>query len=130
MRYRRRNHIVFRERAQPGGMKAVFHLSTADPERLRQAVGNVDNLLADDTIDLDAIALVANSGGLDLLVEGSPVPDMVRSLPERGVALKACGNTLDGRDSADELLPGVNVVPSAMGELVRLQADGYAYIKP
>lgn len=110
-------------------MKAVFHHS--DSEQHAQIVGNVENLLADETIDLDAVALVANSGGLGLLTDDSEYRGEILELQDQGVAFKQCENTLDGTDvTADDLLPGVELVSSGVGELTRLQADGYAYISP
>ncbi len=112
-------------------MKAVFHVSSADSELQQRAVSNVGNLLSDDSVDLEAVALVANGPGIELLLDDSNQRDGVRSLAERGVALKACGSTLRGRGlSEDDLLDGVERVSSAVGELVRLQDGGYAYLRP
>lgn len=112
-------------------MKAVFHVSTADSEVQQRAVSNVGNLLGDDTVDVTDVALVANGPGIDLLREDSAHAEGLSSLAERGVALEACGNTLQGRGlSADDLLDGVERVSSGVGELVRLQDQGYAYLRP
>ncbi|ESP90136.1 DsrE family protein [Candidatus Halobonum tyrrellensis] len=112
-------------------MKAVFHHSNDDPELHDRVVGNVANLLDDETLDIDAVALVANSGGLELLREVSPHRERVRGLQERGVAFKQCRNTIAGTDTAEaDLIDGVELVPSGVGELTRLQNEGYAYITP
>lgn len=112
-------------------MKALFHHSNDDPGLHDRVLGNVGNLLDDETVDLDAIALVANSGGLELLLADSPHRDRVVTLQERGVVFKQCRNTLAGA-GADEsdLIEGVELVSSGVGELTRLQDDGYAYLKP
>jgi intracellular sulfur oxidation DsrE/DsrF family protein len=112
-------------------MKAVFHVSSADSEIQQRAVSNVGNLLSDDSMDVTDVALVANGPGIDLLLADSNQRGGVESLAERGVALEACGNTLRGRGlSADDLLDGVERVSSGVGELVRLQDQGYAYLRP
>lgn len=112
-------------------MKAVFHHSSDDPELHDRVVGNVSNLLDDDTLDLEAVALVANSGGLNLLLEDSPERDRVVALQRRGVEFKQCRNTIAGTDVTEaDLIDDVKLVPSGVGELVRLQTDGYAYITP
>jgi intracellular sulfur oxidation DsrE/DsrF family protein len=112
-------------------MKAVFHHSTDHPALHDRVVGNIENLLDDETIDLDAVALVANSGGLDLLFADSPQRDRVVDLQERGVVFKQCSNTITGTEiDESDLVDGVELVSSGVGELTRLQADGYAYITP
>ena len=112
-------------------MKAVFHHSNDDPELHNRVVGNIANLLDDETIELDAVALVANSGGLNLLLEDSPQGDQVRELQQRGVEFMQCSNTIEGTDITEaDLIDGVELVSSGVGELTRLQADGYAYLTP
>jgi uncharacterized protein len=112
-------------------MKAVFHHSNDDPELHDRIVSNIANLLDDETIDLDAVALVANSGGLSLLLKNSVHREQVETLLDRGVRFKQCHNTIDGTAIVkDDLIDGVELVPSGVGELTRLQNDGYAYIKP
>ncbi|WP_049898980.1 DsrE family protein [Halococcus agarilyticus] len=112
-------------------MKAVFHHSNDDTVLHERVVNNVANLLDDDSIDLDAVAVVTNSGGLALVTENSPQREHVETLMEHGVAFKQCRNTLAGTDTtAEDLIDGVELVPAGVGELTRLQAEGYAYIKP
>jgi intracellular sulfur oxidation DsrE/DsrF family protein len=112
-------------------VKVVFHHSNDDPQLHERIVGNIDNLLADGTLDLDAVALVANSGGLALLTTDSPERDAIEELIERGVAVKQCHNTIVGSDiTEDDLIDGVELVSSGVGELTRLQSEGYAYITP
>ena len=72
-------------------MKAVFHHSNDDRELHERVVGNIANLLDDETIELDAVALVANSGGLNLLLEDSPQRDQIKELQHRGVKFMQCG---------------------------------------
>lgn len=78
-----------------------------------------------------AVALVANGVGVKLLTTDSTEAETVKSLAERGVAFKACHNSMNRLDYAKaDLLPGVEVVPAGVGELTKLQArDGFAYIK-
>ena len=112
-------------------MKVVFHHSDNDPQLHERVVGNIENLLADETLELDAVALVANSGGLALLTEDSPQREEVEELIERGVAFKQCRNTITGTDTTEaDLIAGVELVSSGVGELAHLQSAGYAYITP
>ncbi|RBI62178.1 hypothetical protein DMJ13_09865 [halophilic archaeon] len=112
-------------------MKAVFHHSNDDSDLHERVVSNVANLLDDDTVDVEAVALVANSGGLALLTTDSPQCETVEALQERGVSFRQCHNTIEGTDlTGDDLIDGVELVSSGVGELTRLQDEGYAYLKP
>jgi len=112
-------------------MSTVFHFSKG-PSAQKHAVANVKNLLSDDTVDLGEVVLVANGLGIELLVAAeSKFPDEVATLQERGARFRACHNSMEAFSvDASELLPGVEVVPSGVGELTRLQAsEGFAYIE-
>ncbi|MCD2203935.1 DsrE family protein [Halobacterium sp. KA-6] len=57
--------------------------------------------------------------------------EQIMDLIDRGVTVKQCSNTIEGTDiSEDDLIEGVELVSSGVGELTRLQNEGYAYIKP
>lgn len=112
-------------------MNVVFHHSNDDPALHERVTGNIVNLLDDETIEVDEVAVVANSGGLALLTEDSPQRDAIERLAERGVVFKQCRNTIDGTDTTeDDLIDGVELVSSGVGELARLQSEGYTYITP
>ncbi|MDE5878854.1 MAG: DsrE family protein, partial [Desulfovibrio sp.] len=50
---------------------------------------------------------------------------------QRGVRFKICANALAENGIAHERLwPGCQVVPAGLVEVVRLQREGFAYIKP
>ncbi|WP_435102575.1 DsrE family protein [Halarchaeum sp. P4] len=112
-------------------MQAVFHHSNDENTLQTRVVNNIANLLNDETIDLDDVVLVTNSGGLQLVLEDSPERERVVELLERGVTVKQCQNTIEGTDvTAADLIDGVELVPSGVGELTRLQNEGYAYLVP
>ncbi|MFC7070795.1 DsrE family protein [Halobaculum lipolyticum] len=122
-------------------MRTVLHCSAGAPDAQRHALANAANLLADETVALSAVAVVFNGDGVEAVRADSSVADDVRGLlartPEEtnaadapSIEVCACGNSLAGRDiPADELVYGVDVVSSGVGELTRRQADGYAYVK-
>lgn len=110
-------------------MKSVFHLSSGDVGDWTHALANVNNLLDDGTVETDDVALLANGDAVHLFVQGSPLSAEVRALGGE-VRCLGCGNSLSGRDVPEsKLLSNVETVPSGVGELVRLQDDGYAYVK-
>ncbi len=118
-----------------------MHCSADAPDAQRRALANAANLLGDDTVPLSGLVVVFNGDGVHAVRADSPVADDVRGLlartPEETnspeaptIEVCACSNSLAARDVAeDELVYGVDVVSSGMGELTRRQADGYGYIK-
>jgi intracellular sulfur oxidation DsrE/DsrF family protein len=112
-------------------VQTVFHLITGDPGQQQTALNIVRNLTEDDSVEMDAIAVVAQFDGIAPVTAGGEGSDRVSDLTSRGVSFRACRRTLDAREmSESDLLDGVEVVPSGAGELTRLQHDGYAYIRP
>ncbi|MFA1611023.1 DsrE family protein [Halobellus rubicundus] len=111
-------------------MQVVFHLSSGDVDDWRHALGNVRNLLADDTADVDDVVLLVNGDAIRAVEAGSPVSTEVRALGETPVRCLGCRNSVSSRDmAATDLLANVDLVPSGVGELARLQDEGYAYLK-
>ncbi len=109
--------------------QTVFHLTAGDADEQELVLTLTENLTKDDTIDMDEVALVAQAEGIDPLTVGSDGESQIRSLIENGVSVKACSNTLDMFDiDESELVEGVETVSSGVGELTRLEHDGYAYI--
>ena len=112
-------------------MNVSFHLITGDEERQATALNIVRNTLDDETLDLDDVVVVAQSGGTDPVTAQGTGSDRVRELLDRGVSFRACSNTLDSEGlRADDLVDDVETVSSGSGELARLQEAEYAYIRP
>lgn len=110
-------------------MQTVFHVST--PADVRVVIPKVQNLLADETVEMDVVAVVLDRGeAIAELHEGAEYADELADLLADGINLKACSNaTQHPAVSELELLSGVEVVSSGVGELTRLQQDGFSYIR-
>jgi len=110
-------------------MGTVFHVTDGSVESHRRALLSVSNLLADPTAEEAEVAVVANAGGVRMLTE-NPNADRVRALGSRGVRFVACRNSVERVGfGPDDLLDGVEVVRSGVGELSRLQEQGHGYIR-
>lgn len=111
-------------------MRTAFHVSAANSDEQARALGSVSNLLADDSVDLDEVAVVVTGAAIEILAQGSPHDSRVVGLVE-DVSFEACENALEGLDlTASDLFDGVETVPSGVGELTRLQDAGYGYVRP
>lgn len=110
--------------------RVIFQLNEADDYRINLVLNNITNLLYD--LKEAEIELVAYSQGVVLyLKEENPHLERVQNLQGKGVHLAVCNNTLRSLNlKPEDLLEGVRVVPSGVGELVRRQKDGWIYIRP
>lgn len=113
--------------------KAVYHFNAGDGPRLFNLLGNILNHLkaADGRAD---IRLVIHNDGVRQLVD--PPAETRKRLDElrsRQVPISICNTSLKGRDIDWHSLHGVretDLVASGVAEIVDLQMQGYAYIKP
>lgn len=112
-----------------------LHLDAGDPALLALVLRNAENYfngLPGETFQLD---VVANGGGVLLFAAEGAGCDELRArataLMARGVRFKLCANALaENGIPHDRLWPGCVVVPAGLVEVVRLQREGFAYIKP
>lgn len=119
--------------------KVAIHVDENDPQVMNMALNNAANVSQyyQEQGDTVIIELVAYGPGLNMLVaDKSPVADRIAqmSLGIDNLSFSACGNTLDameknaGHDIA--LMDEATVVPSGVVQLITLQEDGYAYVRP
>jgi intracellular sulfur oxidation DsrE/DsrF family protein len=113
--------------------KAVFHLNRDEEERLGMALSNIENLLKEVPAVQAAVHVVANGAAVGLFrrKRAGGYAARIGALAADGVRFSICNNSLNtlgiGRE---ELLEPCGVVPAGILEIVRLQAEGCAYIKP
>lgn len=131
-----------------GKQKVVYHINYDDPKTQAGALGNIQNHInAVGAENLD-LKVVLHGNGISLLLEPDAVQHTklstgnateqiqakISGLKAQGVAFQICANTLKGKqvNYEDDLydVREADIVPSGVAELARLQAMGYAYIKP
>lgn len=111
-------------------MDVVLHLSNHQEGAGAEALANLANLLANETVDTDQVALVANAGAIQHLRANAEFAGRIRSLLDQNASFIACGNAMRAQSvTEDDLIDGVTVATSGVGALARLEADGYHYIK-
>ena len=109
---------------------AVFHINDASVNKQRSALKNMENLRAE-MPDIP-IELVVQGEAITMVVDReTALKPELETLLQEGVTVAVCRNTMRGKGiSSEQLILGVEIVPSAVGELVRRQKQGMAYIKP
>ncbi|OLZ10487.1 DsrE family protein [Sulfobacillus thermosulfidooxidans] len=108
----------------------VFHVNDASSQKQRAALKNISNLLAE--MPEIPVELVVQGDAINLVVSNeTTLAQELAALQQQGVVIAVCHNTMKAKGVTEaELLPGMTIVPSAVGELVRRQRQGLAYIKP
>ena len=110
--------------------KVVFHIDEQTKADL--ALHNISNLITDIGGENLEIEMVANGDAVRVLLRSvDEFGPMLKELAERQVVFCACANSMRNFEiQKDELLDFVTVVSSGVGEIVKKQAAGWAYIRP
>lgn len=110
--------------------KVVFDMTSKDPVN-QQTVVRETSLIRETNPDAN-IEVVVYGQGLDLVITGkttqaSAIKDLIAN---KNVSFKVCALAMK-RNNVDEaqLLPGVEVVPDGIYEIISKQKEGWGYIK-
>ncbi|MFT7771729.1 DsrE family protein [Roseateles sp.] len=116
------------------GDLVVYHFDNAATQGLK-GLRNIRNHL--DTDPSAQITVVTHAEGVDLLMEGAKSANgteyapLVSALKARGVRFEVCEITLKNRGlNKDQFVLDADYTPSGVVRIVKLQKQGYAYIKP
>lgn len=110
----------------------VIHVDDNDPKRLNLAFNNYANYAAALPGEDYRVVMVANGPAVQLFTRAQgELGARAAQLMAQGLKLCVCNNALKafGVDAAD-LWDGVEVVPAGVVEVVRLQREGFAYLRP
>jgi len=117
--------------------RLMIHVTTDDPARLNIMLDETEKLLKQYELnqkDLE-MSILTNARGINLVLASTPFANRLHELSDRyhNITLKACSQTLK-RLSKDELgnielLHEAEVVPSALGEVIKRRQQGWSYIK-
>ncbi len=114
--------------------KVIIQVSSADEETQTLALNNARNLQDAFGMDDIAVEVVAYGPGLSLMTAGSPLRARVESMVQQNVVFSACENTIKNAEKKSGKRPvladGVTVVPGGVAHIVKLQEQGYSYIRP
>ncbi|MBU3832703.1 MAG: DsrE family protein [Candidatus Desulfovibrio faecigallinarum] len=116
----------------------LLHVDLNEPQRLNLAFDNIANYmkyLAEHPEASEArIVLVANGPAVNLFIKNwdrAELQERGRKFMEQGVSIRLCQNALNKFEIAsDQLWEGCVAIPGAIPEIIRLQNEGYSYIKP
>ena len=110
----------------------LLHLNREDVFSLEAAVGYVRNYLAALPDGNFKIALLANGPAVKFFRrESACAAELAALLKSVHVTFLLCRHAMETHNlTEEEMIAGCRLVPAGIVELVRLQSDGYAYVKP
>lgn len=110
-------------------MKLVFDLSSEDTLSQAAVYRQINNVLVD-IPDLQVEVVLHGQAVRYMLKDSSYFNSRIAVAKSKGVTLAVCNNSLRRlKIDPSQVKSEAIVVPSAVGELVRKQHDGWAYIK-
>ncbi len=116
--------------AQNADYKVVFDITSKDTVN-HQTVVREANLIKESSPDAN-IEVVVYSQGLDLVLKdkSTQATAVQQLINDKKVSFKVCAMTMK-RNNVDksQLLPGVEIVPDGIYEIISKQHDGWGYIK-
>jgi intracellular sulfur oxidation DsrE/DsrF family protein len=113
--------------------KVVMHLDWDQIDALEMGLGNIRNLLKDMPAAEAEVRFVANGKAVALFRKDrfGEHQGVIRELRAQGVRFCLCRNALTKQGiAAADLVDGCEIIPAGILELIRLQQEGFAYIKP
>jgi intracellular sulfur oxidation DsrE/DsrF family protein len=117
--------------AEPPKYRAVIQVSENDTKKWNALFGNLRNVRADLGADKVSFAIVAIGPGIDLLKADSLVANRVEEAMADGVRFVACENTMKAQHvPRDDMMERIDYVPAGFAEIIRLQQEGWAYLRP
>ena len=112
-----------------GRERVVIQVSTPDVKIWNQATNYIENLrelYGPDKVELEIVALGLGLGMLKL--DSTQGPRIADSL-KLGVHVSACETTMRRQKLArEEMLPNIGYVPAGLGQIIKRQREGWAYI--
>lgn len=110
--------------------KVVFDLTSKDSNDQRAAIRWLNEVSkAEPTAQME---VVMYGQGLDLVTKGKSIvsDDVVRLAQNKNIAFKVCQVAMKAHNlTKDDLLPGVQLVPDGIYEVISKQRQGWGYIK-
>ncbi len=127
-------NVVQSRAAAPGTAKTyrvVWQVTANTSEQWEAMQLNVENFRESVGAANSEVIVIAHGNGIGMVqTSNSAQVERLTMLMTDGVKFMACENTIKRKKlSKGDIMPGVGFVDSGVAEVVRLQVDGWAYIK-
>lgn len=113
----------------PAKERIIIQISTPEPRIWNQALNYVENLqelYGKDNVEIEIVAL---GWGIGMVKFDSPLATRVAAALTRGAKLQACEVTMSRQKlTKQDMLPDIGYVPAGLGQIIKRQKEGWAYI--
>lgn len=111
--------------------RVVWQVTAKTPEQWDAVQVNIENFRESVGPANSEVIVIAHGNGIGMVqATNAAQADRIRKLMDVGVRFMACENTMKRKKiSKDGIMSGVGFFDSGVAEVVRLQTDGWAYIK-
>ncbi len=121
--------IVLAGFAQEKKLSVIWDLSSADTTIQAAVFRQINNARAQ-VPDLQVEVVLHGQAIFAVMNDSLQFASRVKLAKEKGVTLAVCNNSLKRlKIDPSKLMPETTVVPSAVVELIKKQAEGWSYIK-
>ena len=112
--------------------KALYILNQSDDKKIRAVLRNINNVLEDPRLKGKLqIELIVFGDGVEVYKKSNHYDTLLLNLKNKGVILAECLNTMKERKiNKDELWDFISYVPTANGEIIIRQYQGWAVVHP
>ena len=110
----------------------LLHMDKEDQHTMDIALGNIENYMLALPGETFHVVLLANGPAVKLFRKANfSAAQTVARLHEKGAKFKLCANSLKKfAIPAEELIEGCEAIQAGIVEIVRMQREGFAYVKP
>ena len=109
-------------------LKLVFHVLEA--YRVNNALGNIQNILDTESLSVSKVDLVVVNEAVQKFTNMTDIREKIEKVISNKISIKICENSMKKFGVfEEELAEEVNSVPSGIVEVVKLQSQGYKYIR-
>ena len=111
--------------------RVVIQVSDNDPAKWNLALNNANNILKDLGAANTDIEIVAYGPGIGMLNAEAVVANRVSDAVKAGVKVVACENTMAAQKlTRSDINPSSGYVPAGVIEIMKLQRQGWSYLRP
>jgi intracellular sulfur oxidation DsrE/DsrF family protein len=115
--------------AAPVQNRIVFQVNEDDSRKWNTILANINNV--QEELGRVEITLVAIGPGLGMLKADALTANRVQDAMAAGVRFVACGNSMQAQHlTKDDMIDGIGYAKAGYVEVMRLQQQGWTYIRP
>ncbi|MDP1735590.1 MAG: DsrE family protein [Sulfuritalea sp.] len=116
-------------KAAAGRDRVVFQVNEDDSRKWNTVLANINNV--QEELGRVEVSVVVIGPGLGMLKADALTANKVQDAMSTGVRFVACGNSMTAQHlTKDDMIDGIAYAKAGYVEVMRLQQQGYAYVRP